>query len=206
MKKTKILKIDVNLDINETNIFHNLKYQSNRTPQSSLTPTSVKSFSNKIPILLPNYGNNDTRTPKNKNIFEERKYSAIRTTTLKYRNNMLTETDKPKFRQTNKLINYTPLSVHNKIIPDKIRKSFDLHSKSKLIDSVQNDMLTSRNTKMPIIYNPISISTLLNYQHLPLDTNAIKAEYKNYEKSKSSNKGNNLIRSYAANTYQGILR
>jgi hypothetical protein len=206
MKKTKNLKIDVNFDITDSHIMRNSKYPSNKSPQSISTPTSVKNFSSKIPLLQPNTTHNDTRTPKNKIIFEERKQNSLKTT-LRYKSNFFKENnEKPLFRETNKLLNYTPLTVQNKMISDKTRKSFDTYNKPNLMESVKKEILTSRNTKMPSIYNPISITSLLNYQHLPLDTNSIKTEYKNYEKSKSSTKANNLIKSYAANTYQGILR
>jgi hypothetical protein len=206
MKKTKNLKIDVSLDQLDSNMLRNSKYQFNyKTPQSISTPTSVKNMSSKIPVLFTNT-NNDTRTPKNKKLFEERKLNTLKTT-LKYKTNISKEnTDKLYFRETNKFPNYTPLTVQNKIISDKGRKSFEIHNKPSLMDTVKKEVLTSRNTKMPNIFNPISITSLLNYQHVPLDTNIIKTDYKNYEKSKSSTKANNLIRSYAANTYQGILR
>jgi hypothetical protein len=200
MKKTKNLKIDVNFDITETNFMRNSKY-----PQQSIsTPTSVKNFSTKIPPLH-NTNNNDFRTPKNKNILEEKKQNTLKTT-FTYKSKVFKENNvKPLLRETNKLSNYTPLTVQNKII-DKTRKSFEIQNKPNLMESVKKEILTSRNAKMPSIYNPISITSLLNYQYLPLDTNVIKTEYKNYEKSKSSTKANSLIKSYAANTYQGILR
>lgn len=206
MKKSQNLKIDVNLDFIDSNFMRNSKYHfKKQTPQSVSTPTSVKSLQNRIPLLFNN-PNNETRTPKSKNFFEERKQNSVKGT-LRLKNNIFKEKiEKPILKEPTRIPNYTPLTVQNKIISNKTRKSFEIPNKPSIMEAVKKEVLTSRNSKMPNIYNPISITSLLNYQHIPLDTNTIKTDYKNYEKSKSSTRANGLIRSYGANTYQGILR
>jgi hypothetical protein len=52
----------------------------------------------------------------------------------------------------------------------------------------------------------VNISSLLNQQHIPLDTNVLKENFAGYENSKFSTKSTSCIKAYCANTHQGIVR
>ena len=216
MKKSINLKIDVDNEMRDTNNIYLRKHNllAIKIPQSISTPSSVRNTSSKIPLVLPNCFRNGGKTPKSKNTIEEKIQYNMRSN-IQYTSDIIRkETENltnrtNNFRETSKLLKYTPLTVQNRQInTDKnVRKSFENIQKANTVETPNKDSnIITRNFKIPSIFAPISITSLLNYQHIPLDTNVIKNEYKNYEKTISSNKANNVIKSYAANTYQGILR
>jgi hypothetical protein len=68
---------------------------------------------------------------------------------------------------------------------------------------------TVYSTKNVINFNNKNIdimNILQNGQNQPISINNLKSQFPNYEDSKFANKSFGIIRSYAANTYQGIIR
>jgi protein phosphatase 2C family protein 2/3 len=52
----------------------------------------------------------------------------------------------------------------------------------------------------------INVNTITNNQNIPISINNLNLFHKDYDISKSSNKQLGVIKSYAANTYQGLVR
>ena len=78
------------------------------------------------------------------------------------------------------------------------------NTNSTSLNHINNNNIKNNSPQM----NPeiISINSFLNNQDIPIQISNLNIEYKDFEKSKSSNKPIGNIRAYAANTYQGIIR
>jgi protein phosphatase 2C family protein 2/3 len=64
------------------------------------------------------------------------------------------------------------------------------------------DLMQSSATNIELIH----VSSINNNQNIPISLNNLNLNYKDLDNSKSSIKPIGVIRSYAANTYQGIVR
>jgi hypothetical protein len=74
---------------------------------------------------------------------------------------------------------------------------------NSIIDINGNNLLSGPNGNNIEIIN---VNSIINNQNIPISLNNLKVHHRDYDYSKSSSRSIGIIKSYAANTYQGLVR
>ena len=153
------------------------------------TQNIINTFGNKIKYLNnPKIKQSNSQT-KNKN-------HILNNTTKNFRPNK-------KTTEIKQLNSFKDLNIN---ISTQININSTLQISPEIQNNVNYNNTNIKNEQTQISPEIISINSLFNNQDIPIKLSNLNIEYKDFEKSKSSNKAIGNIRAYAANTYQGIIR
>ena len=153
------------------------------------TQNIINTFGNKIKYLNNHKIKQSNSQTKNKN-------HILNNTTKNFRPNK-------KKQEIKQLNSFKDLNIN---INTQININSTLSITPEIQNYVNNNNSNIKNDQNQISPEIISIDSLFNNQDIPIKLSNLNIEYKDFEKSKSSNKAIGNIRAYAANTYQGIIR
>ena len=186
MKRNKNLKIDINLDSSDNINVKNTSL-SNKTA-SNLKPTPLSNRNVTSRSLRKNFYNNysiekndNKRLTSIKSIIQnEKQYDSFRNS---IKNSMgLVKSDlnlniNDVKSQSSSLTGYSAISVKNKIFTPRYRQTIDPSNNSKN-EYIKKEPNSTKNSKMPNITNPVSISDLLCFKHVSFDFNILYQSYR----------------------------
>jgi hypothetical protein len=125
----------------------------------------------------------------------------------------ITSTFSPKSAKANPLNSTNNLvqnNINNKFVPLSTRGIGSQVSNFNSMNSTKNVRETNAQAMNNSNYNsnsPLSVMSLLGSQNnTPITLKNLNAAIPNYETSKSSTKSMTVLKAYAANTHQGIIR
>ncbi len=90
------------------------------------------------------------------------------------------------------------------------RESNETKKQNEYLQKIEDKIYanSTKNLANKVSLEPIYIMNLIGdpYSHIPINSNILKMKINSFEESKCSVKTNGIVKAYAANTHQGIVR
>jgi hypothetical protein len=178
-----------------------------KTPKLYSKPTASKSKFSQVPTNIT-----DSSSPGSSNTFFNNRKQCNKNTTL-HRNSYAA-------MENRNFIDFSTEDETKRDVDNDYFKDNLLQTKSrrqspiKVAHKSHTDISPNKYNTIPITKNlltsanePITLTSLLSQNRLPLNTNVLRESFTGYDNSKSSTKSSSsCIKAYCANTYQGIFR
>lgn len=195
----------------------------------SNTPVKINSVGKKLENYITNHYDENRKTTSHKNSPFQEKNSIPKIKQIEKKNNNLKRDNLKLLSEEKAKKNMSKLNqnidLSNKINckndSEQINKSANsgnngniIESKESIISNSNNRIITSflpheklkEKFKNCPTSGTISVSSLISNKNIPINVSNIELKFTGYESTKYSRKPANIIRAYAANTYQGLIR